>query len=148
MSRIAFIGLGNMGSPMAQNLLKAGHEMVVFDLSEKAMQTLTDAGAQAAGNAKECVQGAEIIISMLPASRHVEGLYLGEDGLLASIAAGSLVIECSTIAPEAARKVAAAARDAGVRLIDAPVSGGTGGAVAGTLPFIVGGDAADLDAAR
>lgn len=148
MSRIAFIGLGNMGSPMAQNLLKAGHELVVFDLSEKAMQTLTDAGAQAAESAKECVQGAETIISMLPASRHVEGLYLGEDGLLASIAAGSLVIECSTIAPEAARKVAAAARDAGVRMIDAPVSGGTGGAVAGTLTFIVGGDAADLDAAR
>ena len=148
MSRIAFIGLGNMGGPMAKNLLKAGHELVVFDLSQTAVQALTDAGARAAGSANECVQGAEVVISMLPASRHVEGLYLGEDGLLGAMAAETLVIECSTIAPESARKVAAAAREAGVRMIDAPVSGGTGGAVAGTLTFIVGGQTADLDAAR
>lgn len=148
MSRIAFIGLGNMGGPMAKNLLKAGHELVVFDLAQAAMQALTDAGASAAGSAKDCVQGAEVVITMLPASRHVEGLYLGEDGLLTALAANTLVIECSTIAPESARKVASAARETGVRMIDAPVSGGTGGAVAGTLTFIVGGNAADLDAAR
>lgn len=148
MSRIAFIGLGNMGGPMAQNILKAGHELSVFDLSSVAMQTLTDAGARAASSAKDCVQDAEVVITMLPASRHVEGLYLGEEGLLSALAAGTLVIECSTIAPESARKVANAAKDAGVRMIDAPVSGGTGGAVAGTLTFIVGGDAADLESAR
>ena len=148
MSRIAFIGLGNMGGPMAKNLLKAGHELVVFDLAQAAMQSLTDAGAQAAGSAKECVGAAEVVISMLPASRHVEGLYLGEEGLLTALAANTLVIECSTIAPESARKVATAAREAGVRMIDAPVSGGTGGAVAGTLTFIVGGELADLESAR
>lgn len=147
MSRIAFIGLGHMGSPMAQNLVKAGHELTVFDLVPAAVKTLTDAGAQAARSAEEAVKGAEVVISMLPASRHVEGLYLGDDGLLQHIAAGTLVLECSTIAPESARKVAQAARDRGIRMIDAPVSGGTGGAVAGTLTFIVGGEAADLEAA-
>ncbi len=148
MSRIAFIGLGNMGSPMAQNLLKAGHELVVFDLVQDAVKRLTDAGARGARSARECVEGAEIVVSMLPASRHVEELYLGDEGLLAVLNAGTLVVECSTIAPESARKVAAAARDAGIRMIDAPVSGGTGGAIAGTLTFIVGGDASDVEAAR
>lgn len=148
MSRIAFIGLGNMGSPMAQNLLKAGHELTVFDLSATALRTLVDAGATGADSASQCVDNAEVVISMLPASRHVEGLYLGDDGLLQRIAPGTLVIECSTIAPESARKVAAAAKERGLRMIDAPVSGGTGGAAAGTLTFIVGGEAADLEAAR
>ncbi|HLT99994.1 MAG TPA: 3-hydroxyisobutyrate dehydrogenase [Burkholderiaceae bacterium] len=148
MSRIAFIGLGNMGSPMAHNLLKAGHELVVFDLVPAAVKGLTDAGAQGATSARECVAEAEVVVSMLPASRHVEGLYLGEEGLLAALPSGTLVIECSTISPESARKVAAAAREAGIRMIDAPVSGGTGGAVAGTLTFIVGGQGDDVDAAR
>ena len=148
MSDIAFIGLGNMGGPMAHNLLKAGHQLTVFDLMPTAVQALADAGARAAVSAEECVQGAQIVISMLPASRHVEGLYLGAEGLLGKIAAGTLVIECSTIAPESARKVAAAAREAGIRMVDAPVSGGTGGAVAATLTFIVGGAQADLEAAR
>ena len=148
MSRIAFIGLGNMGSPMAQNLLKAGHELQVFDLVPAAVQTLTQAGAQAAASALEAVKDADVVISMLPASKHVEGLYLGDNGLLQHIASRTLVLECSTIAPESARKVAQAARDKGVRMIDAPVSGGTGGAVAGTLTFIVGGEPADLEAAR
>ncbi|MBF6615915.1 3-hydroxyisobutyrate dehydrogenase [Pollutimonas thiosulfatoxidans] len=148
MSRIAFIGLGNMGSPMAQNLLKAGHELRVFDLVPAAVQTLTQAGAQAAASALEAVKDVDVVISMLPASKHVEGLYLGDSGLLQHIASGTLVLECSTIAPESARKVAQAARDKGVRMIDAPVSGGTGGAVAGTLTFIVGGEPADLEAAR
>jgi len=148
MSRIAFIGLGNMGSPMAKNLLKAGHELSVFDLVPSAMQGLADAGATSATSAADCVRDAEVVISMLPASRHVEGLYLGDEGLLSKLDAGTLVMECSTIAPESARKVAQAAKASGVRMIDAPVSGGTGGAVAGTLTFIVGGEAADLEAAR
>lgn len=148
MSNIAFIGLGNMGGPMAQNLLKAGHALTVFDLVPAAVQALVDAGAKSAVNAEACIDGAEIVITMLPASRHVEGLYLGDAGLLQKISAGTLVIECSTIAPESARKVATEAQACGVRMIDAPVSGGTGGAVAGTLTFIVGGASADLEAAR
>src|SRR5690606_9885380 len=127
MSRIACIGLGNMRSPMAQNLPKAGHELTVFDLSATALRTLVDAGATGADSAAQCVDNAEVVISMLPASRHVEGLYLGDDGLLQRIPPGTLVIECSTIAPESARKVAAAAKERGLRMIDAPVSGGTGG---------------------
>jgi 3-hydroxyisobutyrate dehydrogenase len=148
MSRIAFIGLGNMGAPMALNLVKAGHSLSVFDLVPAAVKTLTDAGAQGAASAADAVKGADVVISMLPASRHVEGLYLGEHGLLNVLAADTLVIECSTISPESARKVACAAQEKGMRMIDAPVSGGTGGAVAGTLTFIVGGKAEHLEAAR
>lgn len=148
MSRIAFIGLGHMGSPMALNLVKAGHELTVFDLVPAAIRTLEEAGARAAPSAGAAVQGVDVVISMLPASKHVEGLYLGDGGLLQDIAPGTLVLECSTIAPESARKVAQAAHQRNVRMIDAPVSGGTGGAVAGTLTFIVGGEASDLEAAR
>ena len=98
MSSIAFIGLGNMGSPMALNLVKAGHSLTVFDLVPAAVKVLTDAGAKAAASASEAVKGADVVISMLPASKHVEGLYLGED-LLGKISSSALVIECSTIAP-------------------------------------------------
>ncbi len=148
MSRIAFIGLGNMGAPMAANLLKAGHALNVFDLNAAAVQAAVAAGAHAAHDAKDAVAGVDIVISMLPASRHVEGLYLGDAGLLPHIPAGALVIDCSTIAPASAKKVAetAAARD--LAMIDAPVSGGTAGAVAGTLTFIVGGESAALERAR
>ncbi len=139
MSSIAFIGLGNMGAPMAHNLIKAGHSLTVFDLVPAAVQGLADAGARAAGSAAEAVRGAEVVISMLPASKHVEALYLDND-LLSSIDPSALVIECSTIAPDSARKVAAAAQARGLAMIDAPVSGGTGGAAAGTLTFIVGGE--------
>lgn len=148
MSRIAFIGLGNMGAPMALNLLKAGHELVVFDLAASALKAAADAGATTASSAQEAVKGVDAVVTMLPASKHVEGLYLGDSALLDHIASGTLVMECSTIAPESTRKVAEAARAKGVRMIDAPVSGGTGGAVAGTLTFIVGGKADDLEAAR
>lgn len=122
---------------MALNLVKAGHEVVVFDLVAEAVARLTDAGARAAASAEAAVQGVDIVITMLPASKHVEGLYL-EQNLLGRIPAGALVIDCSTIAPDAARKVAAAAQARGLEMIDAPVSGGTGGAAAGTLTFIVG----------
>ncbi|AZY49134.1 3-hydroxyisobutyrate dehydrogenase [Bordetella avium] len=145
MSSIAFIGLGNMGAPMALNLVKAGHSLVVFDLLADAVQRLTEAGARAATSASAAVDGADIVITMLPASKHVEHLYLEQD-LLGKIKAGALVIDCSTIAPDSARKVAAAATARGLEMIDAPVSGGTGGAVAGTLTFIVGGAA--LERAR
>ena len=119
MSSIAFIGLGNMGAPMALNLVKAGHSLKVYDLAPAAVKTLTDAGAKAAASAADAVQGADVVISMLPASKHVEGLYLGED-LLGKIPASALVIECSTIAPDSARKVAQAAEARGIAMIDAP----------------------------
>jgi L-serine 3-dehydrogenase (NAD+) len=139
MTTIAFIGLGHMGLPMARNLLKAGFNLQVFDLVQRAMDELAAEGAQAASSALEAVQGAQVVISMLPASRHVEGLYLGADGLLAALKPGTLVLECSTIAPEVARSVHAAAHERGIELLDAPVSGGTAGAAAGTLTFMIGG---------
>ena len=148
MSRIAFIGLGNMGGPMAANLAKAGHQVVAFDLVPAALEAVVAAGAQAADSALATLTDAEVVISMLPASRHVEGVYLGEGGILASIPDGALVIDCSTIAPASARKVADAAAARGLAMLDAPVSGGTAGASAGTLTFIVGGDAAALERAR
>ena len=145
---IAFIGLGHMGGPMAANLVKAGYPVRAFDLVPAALDTVRAAGAQVAVSAIDAVRGAQVVISMLPASRHVEGLYLGENGILAAIAAGALVIDCSTIAPATASNVEAAAAERGLAMIDAPVSGGTAGAAAGTLTFIVGGDAAALERAR
>jgi 3-hydroxyisobutyrate dehydrogenase len=148
MSNIAFIGLGNMGGPMALNLIKAGHALRVYDLSAAALDTARGAGAAVAASPAEAVAGAEVVISMLPASRHVESLYLGADALIEGIAPGTLVIDCSTIAPASSRKVAEAAQASGLAFIDAPVSGGTAGAAAGTLTFIVGGDAAALERAK
>ncbi len=148
MTTIAFIGLGHMGLPMARNLLKAGFNLQVFDLVQRAMDELAAEGAQPASSALEAVQGAQVVISMLPASRHVEGLYLGADGLLAALKPGTLVLECSTIAPEVARSVHAAAHERGIELLDAPVSGGTAGAAAGTLTFMIGGQAETLGKAQ
>ncbi|MDO5087928.1 MAG: 3-hydroxyisobutyrate dehydrogenase, partial [Comamonadaceae bacterium] len=148
---IAFIGLGNMGGPMAVNLKKAGFTVSAFDLSADALAKVKAEGVTPAASASEAAKGAQVIISMLPASRHVEGLYLGANGqagLLAELAEGALVIDCSTIAPASAKKVAEAAKARGLAMIDAPVSGGVAGATAGTLTFIVGGDAAALERAR
>ncbi|MDO5623061.1 MAG: 3-hydroxyisobutyrate dehydrogenase [Pseudomonadota bacterium] len=147
--RIAFLGLGNMGGPMAVNLAKAGYAVHAFDLSSDACAKAAEQpGVRIAVSAAEAAKEAEIVISMLPASRHVESLYLGEAGLLPQLPAGTLLIDCSTIAPASALKVAQAAAARGVAMIDAPVSGGTAGAIAGTLTFIVGGDAAALERAR
>lgn len=148
MTHIAFIGLGHMGLPMARNLLKAGFAVKAFDLQQNAVEQLAAEGATAASSAEDAAQGARAVISMLPASRHVEGLYLGDHGLLSKLPAGTLVLECSTIAPDAARRVHAAARERGIELLDAPVSGGTGGAAAGTLTFMIGGAASTLEKAR
>jgi 3-hydroxyisobutyrate dehydrogenase len=140
--RIAFIGLGNMGAPMASNLLKAGHEVTVFDLVDAAMRQLASEGARTAESAALAIRGAEVIVSMLPAGVHVRGLYLGQEGqagLLEGFDTQPLVIDASTIAPEDARAVAEAAHERGIPFLDAPVSGGVGGAKAGTLTFIVGG---------
>lgn len=148
MTQIAFIGLGHMGLPMARNLLKAGYPLKVFDLVRSAVDELAGEGALAARDARDAVEGAQVVISMLPASRHVESLYLGDDGLLQHLPPATLVLECSTIAPEAARRVHAAAGQHGIALLDAPVSGGTAGAASGTLTFMIGGDPESLETAR
>ena len=145
---IAFIGLGNMGGPMAANLHKAGHRVTAFDLSDDALAKAREQGVRTTASAAEAVEGATVVVSMLPASRHVEALFLGGDGLLARLAAGTLVIDCSTIAPASAQKVAREAGARGHAMLDAPVSGGTAGAAAGTLTFIVGGEADVLERAR
>ena len=147
-TRVAFIGLGNMGGPMAVNLHKAGYAVSAFDLSADALAKVREAGVDTATSARAATEGAQVVISMLPASRHVEALYLGDEGLLPHLADGALVIDCSTIAPASAQKVAAAAQARGLAMIDAPVSCGVAGAAGGTLTFIVGGEAAALERAR
>ena len=145
---IGFLGLGNMGGPMAHNLLKAGHQLTVFDLSAAAVDDLVKAGASAASDvASLAASKVEVIITMLPAAQHVKGVYLGENGLLSKVARGVLLIDSSTIDPMSAREVASAAAAQGNPMIDAPVSGGTGGASAGTLTFMVGGAEADFNTA-
>jgi 3-hydroxyisobutyrate dehydrogenase len=133
---------------MAANLAKAGHAVNGFDLSPLALEQFAAAGGRPADSVQQAVDGAEVMISMLPAGQHVESLYLGAAGLFAHLPAGTLVIDCSTIAAHTARGVAAAAAATGLRFLDAPVSGGTAGAAAGTLTFMIGGDVANVDAAR
>ena len=139
MAKIGFIGLGNMGLPMAQNLIKAGHAVQGFDMSQAQMLALTASGGQAAASVKAAAIGAEIVITMLPAGQHVRDVYLRPDGVLAAAGAGTLLIDSSTIDVATARDVAAAADKNGLAMLDAPVSGGVGGAQAGTLTFMVGG---------
>ena len=149
MSKVGFIGLGNMGAHMARNLLAQGHELKVFDLVAELMDSV--AGAQACESAMDAATGVDVVISMLPAGRHVRGLYLGDGdgtGLLATMDAETLVIDCSTIDPASAQAVASGAAERGIGMLDAPVSGGTGGAEAGTLTFIVGGESSDLERGR
>jgi 3-hydroxyisobutyrate dehydrogenase len=141
--KIAFIGLGNMGGPMAINLLKAGMQVCVFDLMPQAVTKLTEQGANSANSVLEAVKDADIVISMLPAGKHVEALYLGDDkqvGLISVLDKNCLVIDSSTIDTATAQKVGKALAEHAIAFIDAPVSGGVGGATAGTLTFIVGGE--------
>lgn len=147
-TRIAFIGLGNMGAPMAVNLHRAGFDVTAFDLGADALARVRSEDLNTASSARAAVDGASIVISMLPNSRHVESLYLGSDGLLPVLEAGTLIVDCSTIAPASAKKVAMAAAESRLEMIDAPVSGGTAGAAAGTLTFIVGGTEGALARAR
>jgi 3-hydroxyisobutyrate dehydrogenase len=139
---IAFVGLGHMGGPMARRLLKAGHSLVVFDVDQSRIDSLTGAGASAAASAKQAVALADLVLTMLPSSPHVRAVYLGEDGVLAGVRAGIPLIDSSTIDPHTAREVAAIAARRDNPMADAPVSGGTGGAEAGTLTFMVGATAA------
>ncbi len=146
--KVAFIGLGVMGAPMARNLLKAGHEVTGFDVVNKGLDTLVEAGGNRAGTIKAALEGAEVAITMLPDSPQVEEVAFGEEGLLASAKAGLLYIDNSSIAPPVARRVSAAARARGLRPLDAPVSGGEAGAIEGSLSIMVGGKAEDFEAAR
>ena len=142
--KIGFIGLGNMGAPMARNLLKAGHELIVFDVVQSNVDSLLAHGAgkakAASSPAAILKEGVEVIITMLPAAQHVKSVYLGDDGILSGNVDGIVLIDSSTIDPMSAREVAKAATTKKALMLDAPVSGGTGGAEAGTLTFMVGGE--------
>ena len=137
-----------MGLPMALNLIQAGHQVQGFDLVQTQLEAFKASGGIPVQSASEAAKDADVIISMLPASRHVEALYFGEAGLLATANPKALLIDCSTISPKVSQAVAAAAKAKGFAMIDAPVSGGTAGAQAGTLTFMVGGDASALECAR
>lgn len=146
---IGFIGLGNMGAPMARNLLKAGHKLVVFDLAKEAVASLVQAGARSAESPVKVVQSdVGLVITMLPGPAQVRSVYLGDSGLLAQASAGTRFVDCSTIDPHTAREVASAASARGHTMLDAPVSGGTGGAEGATLTFMVGGTEGDFAAVK
>ena len=141
MSRIGFIGLGNMGLPMAQNLLKAGHQVEGVDINPDAVAKLKAAGGTTIDMAGVAAARADVVITMLPAGSHVRDVYLSPGGIVESANPGTLLIDCSTIDVTSAREVAKAAEARGLMMLDAPVSGGVGGATAGTLTFMVGGPA-------
>ena len=146
--KIGFIGLGHMGNPMARNLLKHGHKLKVYDVVPELVKKLEKEGCEVASSAADCARGVEAVITMLPSSPHVRTVYLGEYGVLKGAAPGTPFIDSSTIDPLTAREVAMDAKAKGCPMVDAPVSGGVGGAEAGTLTFMVGGEAKDFEAAR
>src|SRR6202158_2317814 len=137
MASIAFIGLGNMGGPMAANLVKAGHKVVAFDLVEASRKQAKADGAAIADSSVGAVKGAEVVITMLPAGKHVLSVW---NEVVPAMAKGTLIIDCSTIDVESAKRAHALAAQHGVASVDAPVSGGTGGAKAATLTFMCGGE--------
>ena len=147
MIRIGFIGVGTMGLPMATNLLKKGFAVTAYDLNAAAVQAAVAAGMTAAASAAEAVAGADIVITMLPSSPHVESAYMGDGGVVNAARKGTLCVDMSTIDPAASRRVAAAAAERGVRFVDAPVSGGTPRATDGTLAIMVGASPEDFQAA-
>ncbi|MEM7221362.1 MAG: 3-hydroxyisobutyrate dehydrogenase [Pseudomonadota bacterium] len=148
MTTIGFFGLGNMGGPMAGNLVKAGHRVIGFDLASAALEAARGAGIEIADSPAAAVAEAEAVITMLPAGQHVRGAYLGEDGLIAAVQPGTLVIDSSTIDVASAREVHGAADAAGLDMLDAPVSGGVAGAEAGLLTFMCGGSEAAFSRAK
>jgi 3-hydroxyisobutyrate dehydrogenase len=148
MARIGFVGLGNMGGPMAANLVRAGHVVAGFDPMPAARERLREAGGLSAASTGEAVEGADAVVTMLPAGREVMDVYAGPGGLIETAAPGTLFIDSSTIDVATARAVAARAEAAGHRMVDAPVSGGVGGAAAGTLTFMVGGSETAFAAAQ
>ncbi|MBT2514733.1 3-hydroxyisobutyrate dehydrogenase [Arthrobacter sp. ISL-30] len=146
--RIAFIGLGHMGGPMAVNLAKEGYMVEGFDLAPAALEYARDNGVTLAASAAEAAKDANVVITMLPAGRHVLAAYQGEDGLLAAAKPNTLFLDCSTISVEDSRTAHELVQTAGHRCLDAPVSGGVVGAEGGTLTFMVGGDEADFVEAK
>src|ERR1700686_873258 len=141
MAQIGFIGLGNMGLPMARNLIKAGHPGCGYDVNAAALDKFSAAGGIAVRSLDVASMGVDLIITMLPAREQVREVYLGRGGVLAAAAPGTLLIHCSTVDVETARAVAAAAKVNELEMLDAPVSGGVAGARAATLTFMVGGSA-------
>ena len=136
---IAFIGVGNMGNPMAQQLVNAGKQVKVFDVSEQAIKIAKETGLNVVNSLDELLSNSSTIISMLPEGKHVQELYLGENGILKKISQDSLIIECSTIDIETSLKIGDHAKSLGIKMIDAPVTGGVMGARVGKLNFLVGG---------
>lgn len=148
MKKIGFVGLGIMGRPMAKNLVKAGYALKVFDLNKAAVEDVVAAGCEAAGSLAEIGEACEVIITMLPNSPHVKAVVLGKGGLIESVKEGTLIVDMSSIAPDASKEMEAALKAKGIRMIDAPVSGGEPKAVEGTLAIMVGGDEADFNEAK
>lgn len=148
MTTVGFIGLGIMGLPMAGNLVKAGYDVLGYNRSRPKVDRFVDAGGRGAGSVAETVRGADVVVTMLPDSPDVEQVVLGDSGVLENAARGALVVDMSTVRPATARRLAEAGARTGVRVLDAPVSGGEGGAVDGTLSIMVGGEDADVAAAR
>lgn len=148
MAVIGFIGLGNMGGPMAANLVKAGHSVHGFDLSPAAIDAAKAAGVTIGDSPVAVAREAEIVITMLPSGKHVLSVYDGAEGVVAAVKPGTLLIDSSTIDVDSARKAHALATARGAVAVDAPVSGGVGGAAAGTLTFMVGGEAVAFESAR
>lgn len=146
--KIAFFGVGNMGGPMAANLVKAGFEVCAFDLQPTSLAKAVADGCSQASSEKEAVAGADFVISMLPNGAIAEGLYIDDAALLDLVDASALLIDCSTVAASSSRRIGNEAKKRNIRVIDAPVSGGVAGAEAGTLAFMCGGEAADVEAAR
>ena len=146
--KIGFIGLGHMGTPMCRNLLKHGHTLKVYDIVAGHVKALAAEGCVAGTSAIDCARDSEVVITMLPSSPHVRGVYGGQYGVLAGAAPGTLLIDSSTIDPLTSRDVAIDAKAKGCTMVDAPVSGGVGGAEAATLTFMVGGEPGEFEAAR
>jgi 2-hydroxy-3-oxopropionate reductase len=140
--RIGFIGLGIMGKPMAMNLLQAGYALSVFDINQEAVAALAASGAQPAAAPKDVAANSEVVITMLPNSNHVREVILGEQGIIHGAAPGTVIIDMSSITPVVSRELAAKAAEAGLAMLDAPVSGGEPKAIDGTLAIMAGGDAA------
>ncbi|MDA9034747.1 3-hydroxyisobutyrate dehydrogenase [Hyphomicrobiales bacterium] len=148
MAEVTFIGLGNMGLPMAMNLLKSGHSVTGFDLAEDQVKILTDAGGKSTNDINQAIQTSDVVITMLPSGKIVKSIYLGDKGIIKNAPENLLLIDSSTIDVETAREVSIEAINKNLRIVDAPVSGGVGGAQAGTLTFMVGGEKESFDSAK
>jgi 3-hydroxyisobutyrate dehydrogenase len=146
--KIGFIGTGTMGQPMLANLIRKGFEVVAFDVVPAALEAAVALGATRSGSVGQAAANCDLVITMLPSSANVDAVYLGSGGIVESAAQGRLCVDMSTIDPGTSQRVAARLKEGGMRFLDAPVSGGVGGAVAGTLAIMVGGDAGDLEEAR